>query len=115
MEFCLNQGYKGGKGMKVLITHEESQAVTIAFRDKGHVAYSNDLKPCSGNFPEWHIQDDCFRVLCSPEFTIGLEFLGAHCDCTYLTNAGVRWLASVNPREGYEWSDKYQIYINGDR
>jgi hypothetical protein len=101
--------------MKGLIICEESQAVTKAFRKKGHEFYSNDLQECSGGYPEWHIQENCFRVLSSSRFSIGLDFLGAHPDCTYLTNAGVRWLASRTERLGYEWSDKYQIYINAER
>jgi len=79
----------------------------------GHDFYSNDLQECSGGWPEFHIQDDCFHVL--SRYWVGLRFLGAHPDCTYLTNAGVRWLASVAPRQGYEWSEVYQIYINPER
>lgn len=49
--------------MKILAACEESQAVTIAFRNKGHEAYSCDLQDCSGGHPEWHIQNDIFNVL----------------------------------------------------
>lgn len=42
--------------MNGIITHEESQAVTLAFRRKGHNFYSNDLKPCSGGQPQFHFQ-----------------------------------------------------------
>ncbi len=41
--------------MKVLVACEESQRVCIAFRDKGHEAYSCDIEFCSGDKPEWHI------------------------------------------------------------
>ena len=34
--------------MKILIACEESQAICIAFRDRGHAAYSCDIQPCSG-------------------------------------------------------------------
>lgn len=44
--------------MRVLVACEESQRVCIAFREKGHEAYSCDIEPCSGGHPEWHIQDD---------------------------------------------------------
>lgn len=44
------------KPLRVLVACEESQAVTQAFRDLGHEAYSNDLLPCSGGHPEWHIK-----------------------------------------------------------
>lgn len=101
--------------MKVLIACEESQTVCKAFRYLGHEAYSNDLKPCSGGHPEWHIQESCFHVLCKPISINSLQFLGFHPECTFLTNSGVRWLASTIPRNGYEWSEKYQIYINSER
>ncbi len=49
--------------MKILIACEESQAVTIAFRNKGHEAYSCDIQECSGGYPEWHIQGDVLEVM----------------------------------------------------
>jgi len=96
--------------MNGIITHEESQVVTDAFRNKGNKFYSNDIIDCSGNHPEWHYQGDVFDVL---EGKINrLDFLGCHPVCQYLSNSGVRWLASVKSRKGYEWSEKYQIHIN---
>jgi len=52
--------------MKVLIACEESQVVCIAFRKRGHEAYSCDLQECSGGHPEWHIKEDILRVLENP-------------------------------------------------
>lgn len=106
--------------MKGLISHEESQEVTKAFRALGHEFYSNDLKPCSGGRPEWHIQKDCFIAFRDFDSTGRIEknqldFYGAHPDCTFLTNAGIRWLTSRKPRKGYEWNEKYQRYINPER
>lgn len=49
--------------MKVLIACEESQEVCIAFRTKGHEAYSCDTKHCSGGHPEWHICDDALSII----------------------------------------------------
>lgn len=49
--------------MKVLIACEESQRVCIAFREKGHEAYSCDLQECSGGHPEWHICADVTLLL----------------------------------------------------
>ena len=49
--------------MKILIACEESQVVTIAFRNKGHEAYSCDLVKCSGDHPEWHLQKDAISLL----------------------------------------------------
>ena len=49
--------------MKVLVACEESQRVCMAFRERGHEAYSCDIQECSGGHPEWHIQDDVLAVL----------------------------------------------------
>jgi len=49
--------------MLVLVGCEESQAVCIEFRKRGHEAYSCDLQPCSGGHPEWHFQMDIFKVI----------------------------------------------------
>ncbi len=84
--------------MKVLIACEESQRVCIAFRNKGHEAYSCDILECSGGRPEWHIKRDVLPLLngnCAFETMDGKhhEIIGtwdlliAHPPCTYLTNA----------------------------
>lgn len=49
--------------MRVLIACEESQAVCIAFRERGHEAFSCDLLPASGGHPEWHLQGDVYGLL----------------------------------------------------
>jgi hypothetical protein len=49
--------------MGVLIACEESQAVTIEMRKIGIEAYSCDIQPCSGGYPEWHIEDDVTKYL----------------------------------------------------
>lgn len=69
--------------MRVLVACEESQAVTIAFRNRGHEAFSADLQECSGGHPEWHIQGDATAILDD-----GWDLLIAHPPCTYLSNAG---------------------------
>jgi len=94
---------------------EESQECTKAFLNKGWDAYSCDLQPSSGLFPNKHIRDDIFHVLHDPLFLFGLEFFGAHPPCDYLANSGVCWLTSKKPKKGYEWSEKYQIFMNMDR
>jgi len=71
--------------MKILIACEESQAVCIEFRKKGHEAYSCDILPCSGGHPEWHIQGDVVKLL-NQEWDMIIAFP----TCTYLTNAGTR-------------------------
>jgi hypothetical protein len=69
--------------MKVLIACEESQAVTKAFRELGHEAFSCDILPCSGGYPEWHYQQDVFEVIDK-----GWDLMIAHPPCTYLSVAG---------------------------
>lgn len=96
--------------MKVLVACEESQAVTKAFRAKGHEAYSCDLLDCSGGHPEWHIKDDAVKVLRGNCWDLVI----AHPPCTRLTNAGVRWLTSKRPRPGYVWNERSNIYISED-
>ena len=49
--------------MKVLVACEESQRVCIAFRERGHEAYSCDLEDCSGGHPEWHIKGDALLAI----------------------------------------------------
>lgn len=74
--------------MKILVACEESQAVCKAFRAKGHEAYSCDILPCSGGHPEWHIQGDALIEAYSGKY----DMMIAHPPCTYLSNAGARFL-----------------------
>ena len=48
---------------QVLIACEQSQVVCLAFRRLGIEAYSNDLNPCYGGHPEWHIIGDARTVI----------------------------------------------------
>ena len=73
--------------MRVLVACEESQEVCKAFRERGHEAYSCDLQECSGGRPEWHIKADALEIL-----KIKWDLIIAHPPCTYLSNAGARWL-----------------------
>jgi len=74
--------------MKILIACEESQEVCKAFRLLGHEAYSCDILPCSGGHPEWHIQGDAVAEAYSGKY----DMMIAHPPCTYLSNAGARFL-----------------------
>lgn len=71
--------------MRVLVACEESQAVCIAFRERGHEAYSCDILPPSGGHPEWHIQDDVLRHLDD-----GWDMMIAFPPCTHLAVSGAR-------------------------
>lgn len=73
--------------MKVLITHEESQEVCKAFRERGHEAYSCDLQDCSGGHPEWHLKMDAEKAILG-----GLwDLIIMHPMCTKLAVSGNRW------------------------
>lgn len=87
--------------MNVLIACEESQRVCTAFRERGHNAFSCDILPCSGGHPEWHIQGDALAILNGGEIITmdkivhnieNWDMLIAHPPCTYLSNAGARFL-----------------------
>ena len=73
--------------MKVLIGCECSQVITKEFRKIGIECYSNDLEPCYGGKPEWHIQGDVLELI-NDDF----DLLIAHPPSTYISNAGARWL-----------------------
>lgn len=89
--------------MNVLIACEESQAVCIAFRNKGHNAFSCDIIDCSGGHPEWHIKQNVLPLLngrCN-FYTSDCELhtipdkwdlIIAHPPCTRLCSSGQRWL-----------------------
>lgn len=91
----------------VIILCEESQTVCIAFRELGYEAYSCDLLPCSGGYPEWHIQGDAIEVLHSREWGLVI----AHPPCTYLCNSGVRWLKG-NPQRFEKMLNAVQFFVN---
>lgn len=88
---------------KVLVACEESQRVCIAFRERGHNAFSCDILPCSGGHPEWHIQQDVLPLLngrCTFKTCDGAEhsvsgrwdMIIAFVPCTKTSNAGARHL-----------------------
>ena len=103
---------KESVNLNVLVACEESQRVCMAFRERGHNAFSCDIQELSGDHPEWHIRGDVQRVL-YPKWCIycGKEFRGhmfytmdgtphgirstwdliiAHPPCTYLSNVATR-------------------------
>ena len=85
----------------ILVACEESQRVCAAFREKGHIAFSCDLMPCSGGHPEWHIHGDVLDVLYPPTYFQTMvclvhavpkwDLIIAHPPCTRLCNSGQRW------------------------
>jgi site-specific DNA-cytosine methylase len=88
--------------MKILVACEESQAVTIELRERGHDAFSCDIEPCSGNHPEWHIKGDVIPVLKSNHirfntqdgryhFLFKWDMMIGFPPCTHLAVSGARY------------------------
>ena len=89
--------------MRILLACEESQATTTELRKLGHEAYSCDIMECSGGHPEWHIRWDALSLVngnCTFLTEDGelhhikgkWDMIIAHPPCTYLSNAGARFL-----------------------
>jgi len=76
--------------MRILVACEESQAVTVQLRGRGHEAYSCDILPCSGGHPEWHLQQDVGPVLAGG----GWDMIVAFPPCTDLAVSGARHFAA---------------------
>jgi len=76
--------------MRILVACESSGVVREAFRSFGHDAWSADVLPADDGSPH-HIQGDATKILGD-----GWDMLIAHPPCTYLTNAGVRWLYNAD-------------------
>lgn len=102
--------------MNVLIACEESQRVCVAFRNKGHNAFSADIIEPSGNHPEWHILGDVIPILngnCSfctmdgseHNITGSWDLIIAHPPCTYLSNAGA---CRLYPKAGQLNEERYK-------
>jgi hypothetical protein len=124
--------------MNVLIACEESQRVCISFREKGHNAFSCDLQPCSGGHPEWHIVGDVLKIINGSKnmrtsdrfietedgshysFPERWDLIIAHPPCTYLSNAGARWLyagGELNTeryRKGLDGKEFFMAMLNAD-
>ena len=117
--------------MKVLVACEESQRVCMAFRQRGHEAYSCDIKECSGGHPEWHIMQDVIPILngrCRFITLDGTEhyidgrwdLIIAHPPCTYFSTAGANWLFRGGKldeeryKKGLEMKNLFMAIYNAD-
>ncbi len=116
--------------MKILIACEESQAVCLAFREKGHEAYSCDIEFCSGGAPQWHIWADVTPLLngnCTFRTCDGQLHSVARWDmiiafppCTYLSKAGAANLkrgGTVNKErfdKGQQAAAFFRAILNAD-
>ena len=118
--------------MKILVACEESQRVCIAFRNKGHEAYSCDILECSGGHPEWHIKQDvipllngnCIFYTCDGKLhniKNKWDLIIAHPPCTYMSKAGARWMyltkGKINQerlQKGIEAKKFFMKFLNAD-
>jgi hypothetical protein len=106
--------------MNILVACEESQRVCIAFRDRGHIAWSCDIDECSGGHPEWHIRANVIPLLdgdCEFQTCDGSwhtqegqwDMIIAFPPCTYLTVAGANRLY---PTKGVLDPDRYALGVD---
>lgn len=95
--------------MNILVACEESQAVTIELRKRGHKAFSCDIIECSGGRPEWHTQGDVLPLISKEsDGSVGWYFctldgvthhvekwdmIIAFPPCTHLAVSGARYFA----------------------
>ena len=119
--------------MNVLVACEESQRVCTAFRKKGHNAFSCDILPCSGGYPEWHIQMDVLDIIDGNRMfktesgvcyhlTQKWDMIIAFPPCTYLTVTGNRWFnidrygekAIQRHKDRKEAIDFFMAFANAD-
>ena len=91
--------------MDILIGCEESQTVCLAFRQRGHYAFSCDLLDCSGGHPEFHLKMDVIEAIRMKRW----DFIGLHPVCTKMTFSGNRHYAPGKEKyfqrvEAVEWT-----------
>lgn len=60
----------------------------LAFRRRGHEAFSCDLQQCTGGHPEWHMVADALEVARTQPW----DLMVAHPPCTFLAVSGARWM-----------------------
>lgn len=96
--------------MKILVACEESQAVTIELRKLGHEAYSCDIEPCSGGYPEWHLQQDV-----TPLLKEHWDMIIAFPPCTHLAVSGAAWFEQKR-KDGRQQQgiDFFMMFVNAD-
>ncbi len=97
--------------MRVIIGCEFTQIVMTAFLKKGHDAYSCDIIPDEGDYPERHFQEDILEVLKRESFDLGIF----HPPCTHLAVSGARWFEEKR-KDGRQQQgiDFFMKLINAD-
>lgn len=107
--------------MFVLVACEESQRVCMAFRERGHNAFSCDIQEPSGGHPEWHILGDALKSIHGGQIVTmdGVthvipkwDLLIAHPPCTFLSNAGA---CRLYPHKGELNQERYAKGLDAKR
>lgn len=94
--------------MKVLIACEESQIVTVEFRKLGFKAFSCDIEPCSGKYPEWHLQQNVISLL-KEKWNMIIAFP----PCTHLSCSGAKWFKEkIKDGRQQQGIDFFMNFIN---
>lgn len=94
--------------LNILVACEESQAVCLAFRKRGHNAFSCDIQECSGGHPEWHLQGDVFNYL-----NQSWDIMVAFPPCTHLSVSGARWFKDKQKEQGEAIYFVTSLFANG--
>lgn len=97
--------------MRMIVGCEKSQVITKTAREYGIEAYSCDIQPCSGGYPDIHIQDDVFNHL-KDGWDVGVF----HPDCSRTANSGVRWYHELPQykAEMMYWVDFFNALLGCD-
>lgn len=100
----------GWQIVRVLVACEESQAVMTEFRKLGHEAFSCDILPASGGFPEYHLQQDVVPLL-QEEWDLIIAFP----PCTHLASSGAAWFEAkrLDGRQ-QEGIDFFMLFANAN-
>lgn len=92
----------------ILVACEESQVVTIELRKLEIEAFSCDIVPCSGGYPEWHIQEDVADIL-NEDWSMIIAFP----PCTHLASSGARWFEQkIKDGRQQEAIDFFMLFAN---
>jgi hypothetical protein len=112
--------------LNILVACEESQAVTIELIKRNHSAFSCDILPCSGNNPQWHIQQDVIPLLngnCTFYTMDGKQYniigkwdmIIAFPPCTDLAVSGAAWFEEKRKDGRQQKSiDFFMQFVNAD-
>lgn len=113
-------------GKPILVACEESQAIASALIELGYDAYSNDILPTRGKYPERHFQMDAREAMQKKNW----HGLIAHPVCKRMANSGAKHLyvgmrrynadGTENPICKKKWAELvegvkfFKVFVNSD-